>query len=71
LFMTLMPEMLRILLQELAGKGADLAGFLSPLRELIFGALLVGFLNFEPRGLVGLVRRALGQAEVFEATPSQ
>jgi branched-chain amino acid transport system permease protein len=67
-FMTMMPETLRILLTEIAGKGADLAGFLSPLRELIFGALLVGFLNFEPRGLVGLVRRALGQTDVVEAT---
>ena len=38
-FMTLMPEILRALL-ELWGPGgtADIAGFLSPLREFIFGA---------------------------------
>jgi branched-chain amino acid transport system permease protein len=57
-FMTLMPEVLRTLL-ELWGPGgsADVAGFLSPLREFIFGALIVGFLVFEPRGLAGLIHR--------------
>ena len=60
-FMTLMPEILRALL-ELWGPGgtADVAGFLSPLREFIFGALIVGFLMFEPRGLAGLIRRMRG-----------
>lgn len=57
-FMTLMPEVLRGLL-ELSGTSgsADIAGFLSPLREFIFGALIVGFLMFEPRGLAGLIYR--------------
>jgi branched-chain amino acid transport system permease protein len=57
-FMTLMPEILRALL-ELWGPGgtADIAGLLSPLREFIFGALIVGFLVFEPRGLAGLINR--------------
>ena len=60
-FMTLMPEILRALL-ELWGPGgtADIAGFLSPLREFIFGALIVGFLMFEPRGLAGLIQRVRG-----------
>ena len=60
-FMTLMPEVLRALL-ELWGPGGtqDVAGFLSPLREFIFGALIVGFLMFEPRGLAGLIHRVLG-----------
>jgi branched-chain amino acid transport system permease protein len=60
-FMTLMPEILRAIL-ELWGPGgtADVAGFLSPLREFIFGALIVGFLMFESRGLAGLVHRLLG-----------
>jgi branched-chain amino acid transport system permease protein len=54
-FMTLMPEILREVL-ELFGPGgtADIAGIFSPLREFIFGALIVGFLIFEPRGLAGL-----------------
>jgi branched-chain amino acid transport system permease protein len=59
-FMTLMPEILRAIL-ELWGPGgtADIAGFLSPLREFIFGALIVGFLMFESRGLAGLIHRLL------------
>ncbi len=67
LFMTLMPEFLRFLLESAAGPGADLAGLLSPLREIIFGGLIIGFLIFEPRGLVGLLHRAFGHAEEVEA----
>ncbi|NEI74568.1 branched-chain amino acid ABC transporter permease [Rhizobium lusitanum] len=71
LFMTLMPELLRFGLENIAGSGADLASLLSPLREIFFGALIVGFLIFEPRGLVGLVKRALGQADTVEAKQSE
>jgi branched-chain amino acid transport system permease protein len=70
-FMTIMPEILRFVLEHMAGSGADLARLLSPLREIIFGALIVGFLIFEPRGLVGLVERALGRAEAVEARQSE
>jgi len=66
-FMTLMPEMLREILAFTIGPGADLASLLSPLREVIFGALIVGFLIFEPRGLVGFVYRALGHAETVDS----
>lgn len=66
-FMTLMPEILREGLAVLAGPDADLAGLLSPMREIIFGSLIVGFLILEPRGLVGLLRRTLGQEEDIDA----
>lgn len=66
-FMTLMPEILREVLVVVMGSGADLARILSPMREILFGALIVGFLIFEPRGLVGLFRRALGQKEDIDA----
>lgn len=66
-FMTLMPELLREGLALVIGSGADLARILSPLREIFFGALIVGFLIFEPRGLVGLLRRFLGQKEDIDA----
>ncbi len=55
LFMTMMPEVLRDIL-ELFGT-RDVAGILSPMREIIFGALIVGFLMFEPRGLAGIYDR--------------
>ncbi len=61
-FMTLMPEVLRAVLELFGPRGtaADVAGLLSPLREFIFGAMIVGFLYLEPRGLAGLVHRLRG-----------
>jgi branched-chain amino acid transport system permease protein len=58
IFMTMMPEILRDVL-ELFGT-RDVAGILSPMREIIFGSLIVGFLIFEPRGLAGIVERLGG-----------
>ncbi len=66
-FMTLMPEFLREIIAHLSVEGADMASLLSPLREIIFGALIVLFLIFEPRGLVGFVQRAMGRAEAVDA----
>ena len=42
------------------GGATDVAGLLSPLREICFGALIVAFLMLEPRGLAGLIDRARG-----------
>ncbi|MCO5070805.1 MAG: branched-chain amino acid ABC transporter permease [Rhizobiaceae bacterium] len=58
IFMTLLPEVLREL-SLLAGAtlGYDLGPILTPLREAIFGVLIVGFLLLEPRGLAQLWRR--------------
>jgi len=69
-FMTLVPEILRTLL-ALSGSGgtADLAGLLSPLREIIFGVLIVGFLMWEPRGLAGLWDRMRGRQEAIDSRP--
>jgi branched-chain amino acid transport system permease protein len=67
-FMTLMPEILQFVLRVVSG-GANLAVVIVPLREIIFGGLIVGFLLFEPRGLVGLIERAFGNAETFDSKP--
>lgn len=58
-FMTLLPEMLRLLL-DVAGQFMTMraALVLVPLREAVFGLLLIVFLIFEPRGLVRTCRRA-------------
>ncbi|GAB1385241.1 branched-chain amino acid ABC transporter permease [Melaminivora sp.] len=55
-FMTLVPELLKLLVDLLPG-GADLAVFLSPVRLVVFGALIIGFLVFEPLGLAEMWRR--------------
>ena len=42
---------------DLLPGGASLAVFLSPVRLVIFGALIIGFLVFEPLGLAEVWRR--------------
>jgi branched-chain amino acid transport system permease protein len=55
-FMTMVPEMLKLVFGWLPG-GSDLTVFLSPVRTVVFGALIVGFLVFEPLGLAEVWRR--------------
>jgi len=58
-FMTLLPEVLRessLLFGEVFQ--IDLGTVLTPLRETIFGLLMVSFLILEPRGLAQLWKRA-------------
>lgn len=69
-FMTLVPELLRAGLDLFGGgEKVDLAGVLSPLREIIFGVLIVGFLMLEPRGLAGLWDRLRGRQETIDSRP--
>lgn len=57
-FMTLLPELLREGTLIIGGSlNLDLATILTPLRETIFGLLMVGFLLLEPRGLAELWKR--------------
>lgn len=55
-FMTLVPELLKLVVDLLPG-GTELTVFLSPVRTIIFGALIIGFLVFEPQGLAEVWRR--------------
>ncbi|MGO4705973.1 branched-chain amino acid ABC transporter permease [Microvirga sp. 2MCAF38] len=58
-FMTLLPEVLREGALTIGGTfGFDIASILVPLRETIFGLLMVAFLILEPRGLAQLWKRA-------------
>lgn len=58
-FMTLLPEILRGGALSIGGTfGFDLSSILVPLRETVFGLLIVGFLILEPRGLAQLWKRA-------------
>ncbi len=55
-FMTLVPELLKLLVSVLPlGDNATL--ILSPVRTIVFGALIVLFLIFEPLGLAEMWRR--------------
>ncbi len=55
-FMTMVPELLKLIVDLLPG-GTELAVFLSPVRTMVFGLLIIGFLVFEPQGLAQMWRR--------------
>jgi branched-chain amino acid transport system permease protein len=58
-FMTLVPELLKLVVSALpeAWVGGNAALVLSPVRTIVFGALIVLFLIFEPLGLAEMWRR--------------
>jgi len=55
-FMTMVPELLKLVVGWLP-LGGNAAIVLSPVRTIVFGALIVGFLVFEPHGLAEIWRR--------------
>ncbi|WP_332775210.1 branched-chain amino acid ABC transporter permease [Polaromonas sp.] len=55
-FMTMVPELLKLAVDLLPG-GSELTVFLSPVRTMVFGLLIIGFLVFEPHGLAEVWRR--------------
>ncbi len=56
-FMTLVPEALKIVVGWLSPILPDAVALLSPVRTIVFGALIVGFLILEPQGLAEIWRR--------------
>jgi branched-chain amino acid transport system permease protein len=60
LFMTFVPEVLRLVAQASSDVFPGVAGLLLPLQQAVFGVLIIGFLVFEPHGLAaiwGRIRR--------------
>jgi len=56
-FMTLVPELLRACVSLIAQWTPRATEILSPVQEVVFGLLIIGFLVFEPHGLVEIWRR--------------
>lgn len=56
-FMTMVPEVLKLAVGVLSPVLPDAVAILSPVRVIVFGALIVGFLIFEPHGLAEMWRR--------------
>ncbi len=56
-FMTLVPEALKLGVGLLSGVLPDAVAILAPVRTVVFGALIIGFLIFEPLGLAEIWRR--------------
>jgi branched-chain amino acid transport system permease protein len=57
IFMTLVPELLRATVSLIAQWTPRAMEILSPLQEVVFGLLIIGFLVLEPHGLVEIWRR--------------
>ena len=56
-FMTLVPELLRAGVAVAAQWSPRATEILSPIQQVVFGLLIIGFLVFEPHGLVEVWRR--------------
>jgi branched-chain amino acid transport system permease protein len=58
IFVALVPEALRSLAQVAQRVAPDAMTFVHPMRDIVFGGMIVGFLVFEPHGLAELVNRS-------------
>ena len=56
-FMTLAPELLRFIVEWASPFVPNAATLLSPVRTIVFGLLIIGFLVFEPQGLAEIIQR--------------
>lgn len=56
-FMTLVPEVLKLAVGWITPWVPDALSLLAPIRTIVFGLLIVGFLIFEPQGLAEIWRR--------------
>jgi len=57
LFMTFVPEALRLVAHSSAAWFPGVAKLLLPMGQVVFGVLIIGFLIFEPHGLVAIWTR--------------
>jgi len=57
IFMTLVPEILNVTTSAMSDVIPQLEHLFIPLKEVVFGCLIVGFLIFEPHGLAEIWRR--------------
>lgn len=56
-FMTMVPEALKLIVGLLSPWLPNAVAILSPVRTVVFGGLIIGFLIFEPHGLAEIWRR--------------
>ena len=56
-FMTLVPEALKLLVGVVTPWYPEAFQLLAPIRTVAFGGLIIGFLIFEPQGLAEIWRR--------------
>lgn len=70
-FMTLIPELISFVLESTQGAfGFRAIAILGPVREIVFGGMIVAFLVFEPRGLSEIVKRLVARIKRKNNTSS-
>jgi branched-chain amino acid transport system permease protein len=57
IIIVLSPELLKLTLGAIGGGSIEAAQFRAPLQEIIFGALIIGFIMFEPLGIAQISDR--------------
>lgn len=57
LVIVLMPELLKVIMSAVAGDSIAAAQIRAPLQEILFGALIIGFIMFEPLGISQIADR--------------
>ena len=65
LFMTFVPEALRLVAHASSQWLPGVAGLLLPMGQVVFGALIIGFLVFEPHGLAAIWSRIRRQFHLW------
>lgn len=58
IIIVMVPEVLKFTFGAVAGGSADIAALRAPVQEIVFGALIIVFLMFEPLGITQIVDRA-------------
>ncbi len=57
LVIVLAPELLKVILSSLTGTSVEALQIRAPLQEIVFGALIIGFILFEPLGISRITER--------------
>ena len=57
LVIVLAPELLKVIMSAITGGSVAAAQFRAPLQEIMFGALIIGFIMFEPLGITQITDR--------------
>jgi branched-chain amino acid transport system permease protein len=65
LFMTFVPEVLRLFAHASSQWFPGVAGLLLPMQQVVFGVLIIGFLVFEPHGLAAIWARIRRQFHLW------
>jgi len=65
IIVVLTPELLKVLFTATIGDSIEAAQFRAPIQEIVFGALIIGFIMFEPLGISRIMDRVFQQLNTW------